>query len=317
AAVKSKSRNKPQIQECCKVIETATGLEKKDIRKLADVVFTEDYDVFTRRRILYSLIPKKNEFPYDIIPFAVSSSKGEKTKTAWTQGILQWLGGMLEHRIIDCHHRLMHICYSSIFTMLQQITTCAYAVKVLYFITQVDDITIGRVHHLVQLSKKLVIKDYVAHLQGLYRIYRPDLIASEVRSRRNLLKGSTRLLQQVLAARARLDEHDEEEDYRERAWPEMDLAAKLNPLQRPTAVPHPGIDIYAERLEDRKKEEIFTTHYKTIQDYKDNINCWDKWRWPNNSASHLSYPAIIPLFRPHHMHIMVEIINWLQYALKY
>lgn len=320
ADFKPKSKIKNRLQECCKIIQTAceSGLEKHDINKLAkEVVFPKNYDLTTRRRLLYCLIPKTDDFPYEIIPIAVSSMKQINQKSSWYIAVLQWLGALLEHRIIDSNHRILHICYTPIFTMLGQVTTCAYAVKVLHYITQIDDIISSRVQYLVKLGKKIETKDYVSHLQGLYRIYRPDLIAFEIRSKRNLPKGSNLLYDLAVAARHRLDQQDEVQSGQDRAWPEMDLSSKLNPWKRPNAVPHPEINIYAERLEDRKREQIFTTHYKNYQDYIDNIESWDKWRWPNNSASHLSYPAIIPLFRPHHMHVSVEIINWLQYALKY
>ncbi|KAK7067433.1 hypothetical protein SK128_007271, partial [Halocaridina rubra] len=43
---------------------------------------------------------------------------------------------------------------------------------------------------------------------------------------------------------------------------------------------------------------------------------YQHWRWPNNPATHLRSPFIIPLFRPHEDVVLVGITNWLEVALR-
>ncbi|XP_042241050.1 centromere protein I-like isoform X2 [Homarus americanus] len=275
-------------------------------------------DVTSRRKLLYSLLPKDNDFPYHIIPLAVSSASVVLVGPSWKHAVLSWLGALLEYGIISSHNQYLHLCYTAIFNLTFHLNLCGLACKVLHYITLHEDVTQNRALVLMRLKMKPGFYVNVSQLLRLYHLFRPDLVVGKLAHRRVVPSTPRNLKIALLAARTRLQEATETTDHlvKDIIWPDNTKAEKANPYQRKMPFPQPDATLYTTKLEEKKEKVIFVTQYRRFSELVHGIEEFQSWQWPNNPATHLTKPIIIPLFRPHHRHIFVGLTNWLEFALR-
>ncbi|XP_042877457.1 uncharacterized protein LOC122256675 isoform X2 [Penaeus japonicus] len=312
--------NKARLKQAVATVEKAAsdGLTNETITSLATkIIFAGSYDVAVRRKLLYSLVPQTGDFPYKIIPIAVSTITCVPMSSAWQHAVLAWLGGLLEYGIINSGNRYIHLCYTSILNLMQHLNLCGLACKILQNITIREDVTKNRVLFLVMLKDKPGFHNSTCHLLKLYQLFRPDLVVGHLTYKRTAPITPKKLAESLMAARTRLQEGLETlvQDS-DSVWAEQIRAEKANPYDRPTAVPQVNNNVYAEKLEEKKEKMIFVSQYRKFPEIVKGMQDCEKWQWPNNSATHLSNPIIIPLFRPHQQHVLVGITNWLELALR-
>ncbi|XP_045617671.2 centromere protein I isoform X1 [Procambarus clarkii] len=298
---------------------SVNGLSAKQIVTLANnVVFTNGYDVFKRRKLLYSLLPEGHDFPYRIIPLAISSTAEIPVSPAWQHAILSWLGALLEFGIITPHNPYVHLCYTAVFNLVSHLNLCGLACKVLYYITLREDVNRHRTQLLMSLKTKPGFFVNVSQLLRIYRLFRPDLVVGELAYKRVVPSTPQNIRAALSAARLRLQETSESVTFQNSnsVWPAFSQAAKVNPYQRNTAIPQPDTNYYTTTVEEKKEKVIFVTQYRRFSELLGGMEDSRLWQWPNNPASHSSSPIIIPLFRPHEPHVYVGLSNWLEFALR-
>nr|XP_053648248.1 uncharacterized protein LOC128699511 [Cherax quadricarinatus] len=314
--------DKVEMKRFVQVLQTASvnGLNSRQIMTLStNVVFTNAYDVLTRRKLLYSLIPEGHDFPYRLIPLAISSATVIPVSPAWQHAILSWLGALLEYGILSPHHKYVHICYPAVFALLSHLNLCGLACKVLYYITLREDVSQSRAQHLMRMKKtKPGFFINISQLLRIYHLFRPDLVVGELSHRRVVPSTPHPMKVALLAARLRLQENSESDILQEsnNVWPDRNQVEKVNPYQRKTAIPQPDTNFYTSKVEEKKEKVIFVTQYRRFTELVRGMEDYYFWQWPNNPATHLSKPIIIPLFRPHQQHIFVGLTNWLEFALR-
>lgn len=295
-----------------------SGLSSQHIVTLSNkVIFRSAYDVVTRRKLLFSLMPEGHDFPYQIIPLAVSSITVIPMSPAWQGAVLTWIGGLLEYGIISSHNRYLHLCYTAVFNLASHMNLCALACKVLYYLTVREDVTRKHTQSLLRLKLKPGFYTHASQLLRLYSLFRPDLVVGQLAQKRISPSSPANLKRVLLAARVRLQEIDEStvlQDFNY-IWHDR-KAEKVNPHQRKTAIPQPITILYTDKLEEKKRKVIFVTQYRRFPELVRGIEDCKSWQWPNNPVANLSNPIIIPLFRPHEKHVLVGITNWLEFALR-
>ncbi|XP_064117083.1 uncharacterized protein LOC135222760 [Macrobrachium nipponense] len=99
-------------------------------------------------------------------------------------------------------------------------------------------------------------------------------------------------------------------------WPAMNKPEKVNTYQRPTAIPRPDNTCYSGTMEEKTQTKVFVSQYRRFSDLTNGLPDWKLWKWPNNPATHLNCPIIIPLFRPDDPTVLITLTNWLQVALR-
>ncbi|KAK7084282.1 hypothetical protein SK128_017870, partial [Halocaridina rubra] len=303
ASKKSKDIDKLQLKFCVTEIErnTVNGLSRRILEELAEhVVFRGGYDKTTRRKILYSLIPEGEDFPYHIIPLAVSCATVVPVDPSWQFSVLSWLGGLLEYGVIDAHNRYVHICYQAIFNLASNVNLergdeifllsrvvhidlymmirhcidtkfmryvfCQVLLvcKILGYTTARSDVSECRTKALFRLKEKPGFYEKVSQLLRLYRTYRPDLVVGRL-SYRYLAHHTPRNMKAaLLSLRDRLQEGTEKElvTAGQDIWPDIQRAEKVNPYQRATVIPQPDNNYYTETIEEKTKKVIFLSQYR-------------------------------------------------------
>lgn len=313
--------NRAQLKQAIATVEKAAadGLSNEVITSLATkIIFAGAYDVAVRRKLLYSLVPQTEDFPYKIIPIAVSTITCVPMSSAWQHAVLAWLGSLLEYGIVNSRNRYIHLCYTSVLNFMQHLNLCALACKILQYITIREDVTKNRVLFLMMLKGKPGFHNSTCHLLRLYQLFRPDLVVGHLTYKRTVPLTPKNLKISLIAARARLQDGSEGSLVQDsdNVWAEEIRAERANPHDRHTAIPQANNNVYTEKLEEKKEKMIFVSQYRKFPEVVKGMKDCQKWQWPNNSATHLSNPIIISLFRPHQQHVLVSITNWLELALR-
>lgn len=321
ATVDKKDLDKDEIKQNLERLElnVEKGLSSRDLNVLArHVVFTRGYDFVIRRKILYCLVPEGSDFPYEIIPLAVSNCTEVPVNPTWQASVLSWLCSLLEHGVIDAYNKFIHICYSAFFNLTSSLSLVLLSCRVLGFITRLEDVTAWRANILLHLKDKPGFYDRVSHLLRIYQLFRPDLIYGKL-SYKHFPQTTPRVLKKgVMALRTRLEEN-EAVDWGSSSgeiWPAMNKPEKANAHQRPTAIPRPDNTYYSGTMEEKTQKKIFVSQYQRFPDLVNGLPNWKVWKWPNNPATHLGCPIIIPLFRPDDPTVLITLTNWLQVALR-
>ncbi|KAB7501872.1 Centromere protein I, partial [Armadillidium nasatum] len=157
------------------------GLTSDVIKTLTkSVIFEDCYDITTRRKLLYSCVPQSEHFPYEVIPLAVSYSALPNISSTWQYSILTWIAGLLDFHVIDVSNKYIHICYVTLFNLLDSNKVCAVACKILQHITRLEDVTPNRTKILLRLEKKAGMVTCISSLIRIYKFFRPDLVVSRL-----------------------------------------------------------------------------------------------------------------------------------------
>ncbi|XP_068205089.1 centromere protein I-like [Palaemon carinicauda] len=309
---------KKNMEELEKNVEK--GLSYTDLNALAHhVVFTDAYDLMTRRKILYCMVPVDSEFPYGIIPLAISHCSLVPSNPTWQSSVLNWLCSLLEHGVIDAYNKFVHICYTSIFNFTSSLSLTLLSCKILGYMTRLEDVTAWRANILMHLKEKPGFFDKVSQLLRVYQLFRPDLVYGKL-SYKNFTRTSPRVLKRgMLALRARLEDSELLQGTASSdgdIWGGINKVERPNPHQRQTAVPRPDNTYYPGTMEEKTDDKVFVSQYRRFEDLANGIHQWKSWKWPNNPSTHLASPIIIPLFRPDDLTVLITLTNWLQVALR-
>ncbi|XP_037782006.1 uncharacterized protein LOC119578506 [Penaeus monodon] len=128
--------NRAQLKQAIATVEKAAadGLSNEVITSLATkIIFAGAYDVAVRRKLLYSLVPQTEDFPYKIIPIAVSTITCVPMSSAWQHAVLAWLGSLLEYGIVNSRNRYIHLCYTSVLNFMQHLNLVKMFIVFIFF----------------------------------------------------------------------------------------------------------------------------------------------------------------------------------------
>ncbi|XP_076029886.1 centromere protein I-like [Oratosquilla oratoria] len=293
------------------------GLEKNSMKILAhSIVFSDSYDIVSRQNVLYSLIPE-DDFPYELIPAAISDATKIEQSSSWQHSLLSWVGALLEYHIIDENHKLIHICYEPLVNLASHITLCSLACKILYYITTRQDVSPLNANHFMELTRKISFGKKIAPILRLYRVFRPDLMTQVVHSSHRLPKAPKVMVNGLEAASNRLNGNlDVDPEDKQNLFPPSDHMRRKNPYTSAVVVPPLEIISYRETLEEKKEKRISVLQYKKFKAFIRGMHEWKQWEWPNAASSMLHSPALIVLFRPHETRLKIAISDWLELALR-
>ncbi|KAK4300225.1 hypothetical protein Pmani_027564 [Petrolisthes manimaculis] len=321
---KKRPRDIPQqqLQDSVKVLETASlhGLTHSQLDTLAfKVVFTDAFNTQIRRRLLYCLVAEGKKYPQHLIPYAISDANVVPTNVVWQRAVLIWLLGMLEYGIFSSGDSGIRICYTSIFNQIGHFHLSSLACKILTLVTTPEDVTPFRANTLMRLKHKVGFYVPVSQLLRLYKLFRPDIVGGNLSDQRVTTSCPKYFREALLAARHRLQEELGVMlglDGSGEIWRDGTSVDRINLYQRKTAIPQPHIHKFAITMEEKQRKVIYVSQYRKFGEMVKGIEEHQNWEWPSNPASHLAYPLILTLFRSHQPHVLINLTNWLEIALR-
>ncbi|KAJ1520069.1 hypothetical protein ONE63_004295 [Megalurothrips usitatus] len=164
-----------------------TGLDREDIKSLISILTDEKNEKCSAgsfRDLLFCCIPE-NTLSKDVTDLAVLwmlfKNGSESVIPSKINAVLEWITGLLQFNLIEKAH--VDGYYELYYELLVRESCQKLACKLIHMLTRPDDVYRGRVERVLRIYKKGGGRaKHLAHLIGLFKTFKPELVPESVKS---------------------------------------------------------------------------------------------------------------------------------------